>query len=134
MRSVSFEPDCLGSLRVFSHGKVRMQFYKASNLSAALKASDVSDFAKECEELVLKGIHADPKNLPPSTKCLVDASAGPVALVVPPGMLVVQEALDQQPCAGVRRSFTPFASYEDFSLACSDKFAAKASILAALCK
>lgn len=133
MRSCFFEPDSLGSFRVFCSGKVRLQFFQASSLAKAFTRDASVPFTKDCENFLTARLcgGGEGGNLPPSRRYLVDCSAGPIVVLVPPATLLVQESLDGKICSGIRRSFSPIskACVEEFSMACSDGFALKDLIL-----
>ena len=52
MRSCFFEPDSLGSFRVFCSGKVRLQFFQASSLAKAFTRDASVPFTKDCENFL----------------------------------------------------------------------------------
>ena len=139
MKGVDYEPDGLGSVRIFTAGKVRMQFFKATDLRQAMMESGkagagalAEDFQKASKDFLVALFQTDYSAMPPSKKVLVDCSSGLCALLVPPGTLVVQEALDNVMSCGVRRSFTPRVPHDDFKLAVSAKFLLRERILVAM--
>lgn len=133
MRTCKFEPDGLGSIRLFTSGKVRIQCWKASELQPHVKMGQQKDFASSCEKFMVGVlVSGDLGTLPTGLRAIVDCSGGPKALVVPPGWLLVQEALDATCSAGVRRSFSPKAGASEFALAAAESFAFKDKLLAAM--
>ena len=134
MKQCSFEPDCLGCIRIFCTGKVRFQFFSSEVLEPCVKDSKAESFAKACEEWMHNVITTDHKNLPLSARCVVDCTNGPQMVVIPPGYLVVQEALGGQVSCGVRRSFSPTSPHcqKLFNLAVANSFVHKAAMLKAM--
>lgn len=136
MKAVDWEPDCLGCLRVFTAGKVRMQLFRASDLSTA---KDTADYQTSTKNLLIRQLNQQnitKDALPKSTKAVIDCGSGPVVIGIPPGYLVVQEAVDTTISSGVRRSFTPKGkdACVDFELAVSSSFKLKDKMLAAAVK
>ena len=132
MRTMGFELDSLGSMRLFSQGKIRMQFFKASEL-VKFGASKDKEFGKACEQVIMTCIDST-SHLPTSMRAIIDATDGPVMLVVPPGYFVVQEALDSSASCGVRRSFSPRGGVlkSEFELACPASFVFRDVIVKAM--
>ena len=142
MKTCNFEPDALGSLRVFTTGKIRMQFFKWQDVKDLVGVKDlVTNLAKDSsyQEALEDGL----KNLVissfevlrgKSSRCLVDCGSGPQALVVPPCWIVVQEALDGIPSCGVRRSFTPRGErfVDAFESVAAKEFAYRNSVISAM--
>ena len=133
MKSVDWEPDALGSLRVFTAGKIRMQLFRASDVrpTPSSKQTDYQTGTKNELIKLLNQARMAKQVLPKSIKACVDCGSGPVVVGIPPGFLVVQEACDSAISSGVRRSFTPKGMSEDFKLAVSPSFALKDKLLAA---
>ena len=133
MKSCNFEPDALGSLRIFVAGKVRMQFFAASDINDSLAGGrDKSkEFVKDCEDHVGKvlGPGGDHSKLTCSRRFLVDASSGPIAVLIPPGFLIVQEALDAVSSVGLRRSFSPVITIFNLQFSICDGFRLKGLVL-----
>ena len=136
MRSCLFEPDGVGSYRIFFTGKVRIQFFRASSVSEGIKLRDAStSFTDAAQDFVAKLLQSDSHaTLPESQRFLVDTSSGPVGIIIPPATLVVQEALDGLMVSGIRRSFSPYSTccVEEFKLCVAAGFSHK-DFLLSLC-
>ena len=137
MKTCQFEPDVLGSLRMFTSGKIRVQFFNAKDLNLkdmVGKTKKDVPVQEAIEENVKDMLLSSFKSLPKSERCVIDCSNGPQALIIPPGFIVVQEAMDGKPSCGVRRSYTPTSKsqLEVFELVANPDFALKSKICSAM--
>ena len=132
LKAIDWEPDCLGSLRIFTSGKLRMQFFKAADVNPTAQ----ENYQLGTRNMLVKALNQNESNttsFPKSLRATVDCSSGPVVVCIPPGMLVVQEALNSSMSCGVRRAFTPNGanSLADFKLAVAPNFSFKDKLIAA---